>query len=251
MIVVVVLSAKPTARPQPHIIMQLREYVLILRRFWPILLLLPALAAGLSLAMGLRQPARYQAAARLMITQSPLAPAGNELPDYNNSYSWLTSEYILDDLPQVVGSRAFAEDVAAALAAEGLAVDPAAVQGGLRAEVLHRAASFTAVADRPELATAFLRGAIAALQTNGLSYWNRAPSGGGGLQVAVIDPPGAAAPVGGLRALLLEVALRGALAAAAAVGLALLLHYLDDRLRSPRQAEQWTGLSVIAVIPKE
>jgi capsular polysaccharide biosynthesis protein len=47
------------------------------------------------------------------------------------------------------------------------------------------------------------------------------------------------------------VGLRAALALAAAVGLALLAHALDDRLRSAAQAEEWLGAQVLAVIPKE
>jgi capsular polysaccharide biosynthesis protein len=44
---------------------------------------------------------------------------------------------------------------------------------------------------------------------------------------------------------------RVALALAASIGLAFLVNYLDDRLRSPRQAEQWIGARVLGVIPKE
>jgi len=232
--------------------MQLREYLSILRRFWPLIVALPLLVGGLSLLLALGRPERYQAAARLMVSVEPLDVAGTaDLPDYNNNYSWLTSEYMLDDLPQVVASAAFAEDVRAAAAAEGYALDAAAIQGGLRAEVLHRSVFLTAVADTPDAALAAVRGAIAALGANGLRYWDRAPASGGGLRVAVLDPPGAAAPVSGTRALLLDVGLRTGLAFAAALGLALLAHYLDDRLRGPRQAEQWTGLNVLAVIPKE
>ncbi|NTU81160.1 MAG: hypothetical protein HGA45_17555, partial [Chloroflexales bacterium] len=77
----------------------------------------------------------------------------------------------------------------------------------------------------------------------------RAPAGG--LQVAILDPPGEAARLGGPRDLVREVGLRVALALAAGLGLAFLANYLDDRLRSPRQAEQWLGARVLGVIPKE
>lgn len=232
--------------------MQLREYLFILRRFWPLILVLPLIVGGVSLALALGRPERYQASARIMVTQRPLDDAvAADLPDYNNSYSWLTSEYILDDLPQVVTSVAFAEDVRAAAAAAGSDLAVPAIQGGLRAEVLHRAVFLAAVADSPDAALATVRGAVDALQTNGLKYWDRAPAGSGGLLVAVLDPPGGVGPTGGLRGTLFDVGLRTALALAAAIGLAFLLHYLDDRLRSPRQAEQWTGANVLAVIPKE
>lgn len=233
--------------------MQLREYLSILRRFWPLIVALPLLAGGLSLALGLGRPQPYQASARIMVSLQPLdADFNADLPDYNNNYSWLTSEYMLDDLPQVVNSVAFAEDVRAVAAEEGYALQTEAIRGGLRAEVLHRSVVVVAVADSAEAALATVRGAVAALERNGLKYWERAPAGeGGGMYVAVLDPPGGTGPVGGTRDLLVDIGLRAGLALAAALGLALLAHYLDDRLRGPRQAEQWTGLNVLAVIPKE
>jgi hypothetical protein len=225
--------------------MQLRAYLALLRRFWPLIVALPLLSGGLSLATALGQPARYQATVQLMITRSVIADGGAaSLPDFNDSYSWTTTEFILDDLPQVVGSAAFAEDVRAS----GVDVPPAAIQGGLRAEVLHRAVYLSAVAATPDLALAIVNGAVGALQSRGLAYWGR---GVGGLDVAVLNPPQASGVVGGPRAALLGAAVRAALGLAVAVGLALLLNYLDDRLRSPAQAEQWIGARVLATIPKE
>jgi capsular polysaccharide biosynthesis protein len=229
--------------------MQLRAYLALLRRFWPLILLLPLAAGGLSLGLALRQPTRYQAGVRLMIARSTInTGTAASLPDFNDSYSWNTTEFILDDLPQVIASAAFARDVEPAVAAAGLSVAPATIQGSLRAEVLHRAIYLTAVADTPELALAIINGAVGALQSQGLSYWGREP---GGLDVATLDPPQAAGIVGGLSDKLTSAALRAALGLAVAIGLALLINYLDDRLHSPAQAEQWTGARVLASIPKE
>lgn len=229
--------------------MQLREYLSILRRAWPIVLLPPLIAGLVSLALALRQPTAYQAGARLLITQAPTGASPVPLPALDDGATWATTEYILDDLPFVVRSAAFAEDVSAIMAAEGYPLDPGAIPGALSAEVTHRAVYLTGTAAAPDTALALVRGAVAALQRGGLSYWGRAPSGG--LQVAVLDPPVAAAPVAGLRDLALDVGLRILLALAAGVGLAFLLHALDDRLRSRSQAEAWTGARVIGVIPKE
>jgi capsular polysaccharide biosynthesis protein len=228
--------------------MQLREYLSILRRYWPLVALLPLLAGGLSLALALRRPPLYQAAAKLLVTQAP-SGADASLPGLDDGATWTTTEYILDDLPHVLQSVAFAEDVRAAMAAEGYPIEVAAIQTGLRPEITHRAVYLVAVAPAPDTAAALLRNAVAALSAGGLKYWGRASAGG--LEVAVLDPPSAAAPAGGLRDLLIDVGARLALALAAAVGLAFLLNALDDRLRSPRQAEQWTGAPVIGLIPKE
>lgn len=229
--------------------MQLRAYVILLRRFWPLIVLLPVMSGGLSLGVALRQPVRYQATARLMITLSEIDTSGDAgLPDFNANYIWLTTEFILDDVPQVVGSVAFAQDVQAAVAAAGYQVAPATIQGSMSATVLHRSVSLRAVADTPALAAAILQGATDALSTHGLAYWGRTP---GGLNVMMIDPPQAAGATGGLRAALMSAAMRAVLGLAAAVGLALLMTYLDDRLRSPAQAELWTGARILGSIPKE
>jgi capsular polysaccharide biosynthesis protein len=229
--------------------MQLREYLSILRRYWPLVALLPLLAGGLSLALALRRPPAYQAAAKLLVTQAPSDAAASAAPALEDGATWTTTEYILDDLPHVLQSVAFAEDVRAAMAAEGHPIEIVAIQTGLRPEVTHRAVYLVATAAAPDTAAALLRSAVAALSAGGLKYWGRTPAGG--LDVAVLDPPSAAAPVGGLRELVIDVGARVALALAAAVGLAFLLNALDDRLRSPGQAEQWTGARVIGVIPKD
>jgi hypothetical protein len=229
--------------------MQLRAYMALLRRFWPMILLLPLITGGVSLGLAMRQPARYKATVRLMIARSVIATGtAASLPDFNDSYSWTTTEFILDDLPQVIGSATFAKDVQAAVGAAGLSVAPTAIQGGMSVEVLHRAIYLTAVADTPDIAMAVVRGAVGALQSQGLSYWGR---GLGGLNIATLDPPQATGTIGGMTDRLSNAALRAALGLVVALGLALLITYLDDRLRSPAQAEQWTGARVLASIPKE
>jgi capsular polysaccharide biosynthesis protein len=232
--------------------MQLRTYFFLLRRFWPLVLGLPLVVAVASLLLGMNRPASYQASARLMISQvSYTRQAEGNLPDFDINYSWNSSTYILDDLPQVVNSVAFAQDVQAFLTGEGKNVELTTIQGSLRAEVLHRSVYLAAVNSDPDTALAIVRGAVYAIETNGLKYWNRDQTGDNGLNVAVLDPPGGVATLSSNRALIMEVGLRTVLALAAALGIALLITYLDDRLRSPAQAEEWLGTSVLGMIPKE
>jgi capsular polysaccharide biosynthesis protein len=232
--------------------MQLRQYVGILRRFWLLLVLLPLLVGALSLALELREPPRYAASARLAVSQTPRL-AGDEVPfaDFNLNHSWISSEFILDDIPFIVTSRAFAEDVSALLAEQGYAIAPEAAQAGLSASTLHRTVTLAAVADSPERAELLVQGAVVALQTNGLRYWSRADEVDTGLSVAVLDPVGGAALLNGPRQLVRAVGLRVGLALAAAVGVAFLWYYLDDRLRNRQQVEEWVGVPVVAVIPRE
>ena len=229
--------------------MQLHAYLAILRRAWLVLLLLPLVVGGFSMAFALARPPVYQATTRLLITVAPRSGPTTPLPALDDGATWTATEYILDDLPFVLTSATFAEDVRATLAAEGYQTEPAVIQAALSLEVTHRAVYLTATADEPGFTAALLPSAVIALQQGGLKYWGRAASGG--LAVVVLDPPGAALRLGSVRDLAREVGVRVVLAFAAGIGLAFLAYYLDDRLRSSRQAEAWLGARVLGVIPKE
>ncbi len=232
--------------------MQLHYYWSILRRFWLLLVVLPLVVGLGSLALELREPQRYSASARMMVTQTPLSNSQEApFPDFNLNHSWLSSSFILDDLPQVVSSRAFAEDVSDYLTDRGANVPPERVQGSLSAEKFHRAVTIVSVADTPQMAEALIQGAVVALQQNGLQYWNRTNEMGNGLSIGMLDPINPAGPIGSTRRMVMNVALRAGLALAAAVGLAFLLYYIDDRLRDRQQVEAWVGVPVIGTIPKE
>lgn len=236
--------------------MQLRSSIAILWRYWYILVGLPALVAAISAATALTQPPRYTSQARIMVTLAPLAapattPNGENLPDFNNNYSWLTSEYVLDDIPAVVTSRTFGEDVSTILAGDGRDVVPQLVQSSLFAEHTHRTVTLEAVTDDPALAPDLIDGSIRALQAYGLKYWNRPAEEGTGLSIAILDPVSDPLPTVSRRDMALGVVIRTALAAAAAVGIVFLLHYLDDRVRNRQQAEAWLELPIVATIPRE
>lgn len=232
--------------------MQLRHYLRILKRSWVLLVLLPLLTAGISLAISQDQPQVYTSTARVLVTHEPHpSEQTGEFPDVNLNYSWESSEFILDDLPQVVTSRAFAEDVHVWLRIQGFDISPTAIQASLDAENFHRTVTLTARAANPELATKMLDAAIEKLGSNGLRYWNRHTLERTGLSMAVLDPPGPATPLYTTRWLGINTALRAGLGLVVAVALAFLLHYLDIRLRTPRQVEEATGIEVIGVIPKE
>ncbi|NJN67609.1 MAG: hypothetical protein HC884_13310 [Chloroflexaceae bacterium] len=234
---------------------QLFHYLKILRRFWVLVLALPLLVGIISLGAGLTKPQRYRSQARVLLSQAPYQQEQVlPFPDINLLNSWQGSEFILDDVPSVVRSRALAEDVSAWLASTSRTddpIDPALIQASLDGEKFHRTVTLTSIASNPDLSIAFLEGAIAALQSRGLAYWGRSSEPGGGLSVAVLDPPTPAQPLNSARSLVLNVGARSGLALAAAVGLAFLLHSLDDTLRDPSQVEAWVGLQVVGMIPEE
>jgi capsular polysaccharide biosynthesis protein len=216
-------------------------------------LALPLLVAIFSAATELMRPARYGLTARLIVTQSPLATAGAaENPDSNSVGSWQASEFILDDLPQVLTSESFARDVSAQLAQQGYQVATPEVQGAISAATTHRSVDLAVSAGSPQLPALIARAAAETLRVNGLKYWDRQGlAGGPGLQVAVLSLPETAAPLANTRRAALNVALRTALALAAAVGIAFLLHYLDRSLYDRAQVEALVGAPVVGSIPPE
>jgi capsular polysaccharide biosynthesis protein len=231
--------------------MELRNYARIVWRSWPLVLGLPLLVAVLTVALAFLLPSRYTITAAVLVTQRPIGVREDQitLPDENNFNSWAASEFVVDDLLQVVETRRFADDIAAWLQAQhGVALDPERIQAGLEAERRHRMLYLHATADSVDYPRLIALGAIAMLRENGLKYWEREESTT--LEVSELEIPEEAEPEQGLAGLLLNVALRSILALVLAVGLAFLRHYLDRSLYSGSEVET-LGLEVVGVIPRD
>ncbi|HSH83439.1 MAG TPA: Wzz/FepE/Etk N-terminal domain-containing protein, partial [Herpetosiphonaceae bacterium] len=203
--------------------MELRNYARILWRSWPLVLGLPLLVAVLTAALAFLLPSRYTITAAMLVTQRPIGAREDEipLPDENNFNSWAASEFVVDDLLQVVETRRFADDIAGWLQAQhGVALESERIQEGLEAERKHRMLYLHATADSADHPRLIAQGAIAMLRENGLGYWDREESTS--LEVAELEIPEEAEPEQGLAGLLLNVALRSLLALVLAVGIAFL-----------------------------
>ncbi len=180
--------------------MELTTFIRIVRRFW-LLIIVPALvASGLSLWFDLQRPPRYVATARLLLTY----PVVDDTDKVDN---WQIIEYLIDDLPQVLSSAAFAARVQPLLSARNISLTPAEIQQGLRMTPIHRSVDLHGEAASPEVALALVEAAVTALQTDGLAFWGR----NGQLNVVVLDSPATAQPTTSWRATLVDAALRAAL----------------------------------------
>jgi capsular polysaccharide biosynthesis protein len=229
--------------------MELRQYFDILRRSWWLVLGLPLLVALLTLLLWQFGPVRYSSSATMLITQAPLAPTQPEvpLPDYNNNFSWAASEYIVDDMLQLVESPLFAQDVTTWVNQQhGVALDVEAVQQGFSAERKHRTVFLEVEADQADHATWMAQAAVAMIQEKGLGYWARNDSAQ--LDVSVLERPTEASRAGGIVRLALDLVLRTLLAFLLALGIAFLRHYLDQTVRRRNDIEA-LGLEVAGMIP--
>ena len=205
--------------------MELRLYLSILRRRWPLVVAVPLLVALISAAAALARPARYGTATRLLVTR------GGGAPGSTAGLTDLREDKTAQDLPAIVSGGTFRQDLAAELARQGRAIDAAALAGAIQAGNQEHVVTIAFQADRPDDAAAIAQAAIDLVRRNGLRYWGdpSATAEQPGLNVAVLDPPGPPARLNGPRALVLEVALRTLLGLAAAIGAVFVLHYLSER----------------------
>jgi capsular polysaccharide biosynthesis protein len=194
--------------------MELYHYLNILRRRWPLLVVLPLLVALISLVATATQPPRFGATARLLVTR----PAN--VVDAEDTLAY--------DLPAIVGGAPFATDVTAELARRGRPVERAIVEQALHAENQRHVVFLSATASNPEDAMAIVRAAVELIQANGLRYWGdtHATAAQPGMNVAVLELPTTAALLNGPAAIALEVALRALLGLLAGAMAAFALHYL-------------------------
>ncbi len=228
--------------------MELRRYLSIIQRAWWLVVGVPLLVLAVSLISFRPDPSRYRVTAKIAVTLDVIG--GNEiLPDMNVYNSWQSSQFIVDDLPAIIRSQAFASAVSQWIGQnQGMTLDSATIQGTFDVERDHRIISLTINADSAEQAVAIAAGSVAVLQEQGLRFWNRAPADG--LAVSVLDLPQTASALSRWPQPITRLALRLMLAVVAGVGLTFLRHYLDRIVRERTDLEA-VGVPMLAAIPKE
>jgi uncharacterized protein involved in exopolysaccharide biosynthesis len=119
--------------------MELREYWHIIRRRW-------WLPVGLAIAVGLLtvvmqrpwqpRPPSYNATMRFNVGIQPQRLS--DVYTYDRYYTMLTSEYLVDDMGEIVRSQRFAQEVSRRLADQGISVPAAAIGASTQPGKLHR-----------------------------------------------------------------------------------------------------------------
>ena len=229
--------------------MELRDYWRVVRRRWWIPVVLTLLVAGIS-AVQLRPwqspPPSYTASLRLLVSVLPLNQADTSLYD-PRYYAWLTSEYLVDDFTEVVGSQLFAQAINRRLALQGISIHPGLIKGSAATGKQHRLLRLSFSWSDPAQLEAIAQAAVAELSENTPVYFQQL--GMPDAQVTLVDSP-SVSPVGvGIRQQL-EWPLRVILALIAGIGLLFVLDYLDTPVRRSDELEEM-GLPVVAAIPRE
>lgn len=218
----------------------LHYWRIIRRRLWIVVVLLVALTASY-VVMTPRSAPTYTAGMRFLLGVRP-EPRTSDQYAYDYYYTWLTSEYLVDDFAEVVKSRAFAEDVSAVA---GIAVPPATIQGISTAGKLHRILTVTLTWHDPEELATLANAVVQVIETKAESYFAQLTTDSA--VIAVIDPPSIAQAATPLRQRL-DLPLRLLLGLVAGVAIAFVLDDIDDRVREGGDLAD-LGVPILAEVP--
>ncbi|MDH7486491.1 MAG: hypothetical protein QHJ81_09490 [Anaerolineae bacterium] len=224
--------------------MELREYYHIIRRRWwlPV-----ALVAIVALAWLLTQrpwqprPPIYTTSLSFSVGIRPERAGDGE----ENYYVALTSEYLIDDLAEVVRGSEFAAAVSERLAARGIAVPAGPIQGSTQTGELHRILQVAITWGDPDELAAIADAVIATLQEESARFMPRLFAQNAAAYLVHRGGIGEVGP--GLRERL-DLPLRLVLALLAGAALCFLWHYLDPNVRDRAELEAM-GLDVLGEIP--
>jgi capsular polysaccharide biosynthesis protein len=227
--------------------MELREYWRIIARRWWLPVGLAVLVAAMTLAAQRPwqpRPASYTAGMRFNVGIKPERIPG--VYTYDRYYTMLTSEYLVDDLGEIVRSQAFAAAVSQRLAAQGLTIPAGAIGASTQPGKLHRIMTINVSWPNENELRAIANAVAATLTQSSSDFFSQFSADEA--DIRQIDAPVVSA-VGLPAREQLDLPLRVLLALAAGVGLAYLLDYLDRSVRDRSEVEA-LGLTVLSEIPR-
>jgi capsular polysaccharide biosynthesis protein len=226
--------------------MELRSYWRIIRRRWwlPVGLMLAVLVLTLAMQKPWRpRPSIYNATMRFNVGIQPERIPG--VYTFDRYYTMLTSEYLVDDLGEIVRSQAFAQEVSRRLADQGVVVPAGAIGASTQPGKLHRILTVNVNWGNQDELRAIADAISATLTESSATFFGQFSADEA--DIRLIDPPIIGA-VGRPAREQLDLPLRILLALAAGAGLAFLLYYLDDSVRDPGDLEE-LGIAVLGEIP--
>lgn len=227
--------------------MELQAYWKIIVRRWWLPVGLAVAVAALTLVM--QQPWRprpptYSATMRFNVGIQPERVPG--VYNYDRYYTMLTSEYLVDDLGEIVRSRVFTEAVSRHLQSQGIDLASGAIGASTQPGKLHRILTVTVIWPDQAQLQAIADAVVATLTQESAQFFGQFSAEEA--DIRLIDPPAIGA-VGRPAREQLDFPLRVLLALAAGLGLAFLLNYLDTSVRDRDELEQM-GLTVLGEVPR-
>lgn len=232
--------------------MELRRYWATVWRYRWVVLALPVIVGLVSTILFLVQKPSYKATIQAQLVLAPPQATAGE-PDfyrYDNYYKYLSTEYAVDDLAEMLNGSVFADAVAATLRGpefnRQLRNDE--VRGSFEGRREHRVLIIDVTTGDRERSMAIAWAVGLTLSRDPLKYFSNGDLGPKqGAVPIVIDQPLIAKSDLVRRGL--NVVLQTTIALFAGIGLAFLLAYLDDRLRDADGTQDALGLPVLGQIP--
>ncbi|HEX5166718.1 MAG TPA: hypothetical protein VFV93_15040 [Thermomicrobiales bacterium] len=225
--------------------MELKFYLRVLWRRWPIIVAVPLLVGLLAVGQEVTRDTSYATHAKLRIIAHQL---DGDFTDYPADDNFIASEYAIDDMVEAVRGNVFAAAVADRVRATGLEVAHHEVIASISASREHRVLTVTVRSGDPIKVEAIARAATAELEASAFSYIGMATPDSDAV-VQVIDQPGQPGPDNSRARLLLLLEVIAA--AGAGVLLAFLIDYLDDTFHDGEAAAATLGLPHLASVPAE
>ena len=224
--------------------MELRQYWrIVYKRLW-IVIALVAIVLISSLVFRPGRPALYQTSMRFTVAVLPESRS-DDYYAYDRYYTWMASEYLVDELTEIVGSEAFARAVSEELASSDLDLPAGAIRGSLGADRKHRILTLHITwGDKAQIGE-IANAAAKVLRARSADFLGQL--GATDADIRLIDPP-VVSPAGQSLKEKLDLPIRLFLALVAGVALTFLLDYLDDTVRDRTEVEVM-GLVVLGEIP--
>jgi capsular polysaccharide biosynthesis protein len=225
---------------------ELNYYLSILKRRWLPVVAIPVIVLIVVIVQIAGSEPAYTASAQLTVTRVPQQIDIDEFR-YNEYYLFLSSEFLVDDLVEVVAGNVFAQDVHQRILNEfGVDVPADQVQASITSERQHRILTLDVSHDDEDAAAMIAQAATRQLNEDATRYFGFDNTERGAL-VEPIQIPSHASPDMGrdqiFWALQILVAIFGGLF------VALFLEYIDDRLYTAEMVEQSLDLDVVGEIP--
>jgi capsular polysaccharide biosynthesis protein len=227
--------------------MELRAYWRILRRRWWVWVLLPVLVLGLTLVTRHPSSPTYTASMGFSVGIKPEPITPGTVYTYDHYYTWLTAEYFVDDLAEVVRRSEFGNAVSQELAQQGIQVPGLAIGASTQTGKLHRILNVSVTWNDSEQIHAIASAIVTVLQNQGDTFF-------GFLQtqdavVQLIDGPQFGVAGQSLRERL-DLPLRLVIALLVGIAIVFLWDYLDPRVRDRADVEK-AGIEILAEIPSK
>jgi capsular polysaccharide biosynthesis protein len=224
-------------------------YWIILRRGWRLLALVVGVTAVLSFFATLNTGGSWKFETEVLVNPllDPAKLPQNPQYDYNY-YAELTSEYILDDFLEVLKTKAFADQVSAAL---GGSVDSDVILHAIKPERVHRTMKVTITAATQREGMAIGKAIDDLIVAKAPSFFkdaNPVRDSANYISVAISEVPTVVQRPTPVRVTAFWL-LRTLVGVVAGIALVFVIHYFDPKLYDQWDVQRELDLQVLALVP--